>query len=246
MTTLVTGWSKAGWAEYAETFVEVTDAYWPLDVKVVTYVNDAVPLPERFTVRSPLECEGLSEFLARHGENPVMRGKQANQHWKVKDHAAGYGWRWDVCRWVYQVMQPEHAAGFLPDGEILAWIDADVETLQLVPDGWLDGLLGDADLVYLGREGKHSDIGLWAVRLCPWTRRFLTRFADYYRDDLFRDLPEWHSAYVFDRCVQFSAVADRTRNLLPDCKGQMWHDSPFAPYTEHNKGKRKRYMTKLP
>lgn len=260
MTTVVTGWTGRDYDRLGAQFIYSFDPHWPgrrvTDTAVHLMVfTDLEKLREeaRYPIKTRLptprclntcgyrlECDGLAEFIERHKDNKAAHGREPNERWKEKEVAAGYSFRFDAVKFATQLFIPEAAQVQLPDGEILVWFDADVVTHRAVPENFIESLIGDSDLVHLGREPKHSEIGFWAVRLSPLTRRFLKRLADLYRFDKVFDLREWHSAFVFDTArKEFEAQGMRSKNLTPGGRGHVWPGSPLGRYTEHLKGKRK-------
>lgn len=245
---IATGWSPRGQLEYGNRF-EAGAHLWPKGVDLVAYVED---LPEGGWVASPgapmirrslWDCPGQREFIARHAADLAANGRQfrPGMNWKQRDRAAGYSFRYDAVKFSRQCFIPEAAAADLPDGTILVWLDGDVVTHSPVPTGWIEGLLGDADGAYLGREPKHSEIGFWCVRLGPATREFLAQLAELFRADLIFGLKEWHSAYAWDHLRRANAqlLPIVWRNLTPGGHDHVWHQSPLARYTDHLKGPRK-------
>jgi len=243
MTTVVTGWTGRAYDPLGYQFLDTLDRYWPPAVGVSYYVDAGyrnTSEKRAMSARLLSDCDGLVDFIARHKDDKAATGRRINERWKAKEVAAGYSFRFDAVRFATQLFIPEAAARHLPDGEILAWFDADVVTNAAVPEGFVEGLIGGADLVYLGREPKHSEIGFWAVRLNPLTRWFLSALANVYRQDKVFSLAETHSAFVFDHCRrEFEQKRKAVRNLTPGGSGHVWPKSPLGACTEHLKGKRK-------
>jgi hypothetical protein len=255
VTTVVTGWTGRGYDPLGRRFLETFLLRWPKSVNVLAFTDrgseiDIINRRDQFKCFPLSDCDGLAEFQAQHAHDPLRHGRVPNDRWKDKERAAGYSFRWDACKFATQLFIPEGAAKHLPDGEIMAWFDADVVTTADVPEGFIEGLIGDADLVYLGRP-KHSEIGFWAVRLSPRTRQFIWRLAEIYRDGDAFWLAETHSAWVFDRVRMANEYLDemrgcdspngnfKTKNLTPGGRGHVWPTSPLGRYTRHDKGKRK-------
>lgn len=237
--TVCTGFSPAGYVEYGKRFLARFHAFWPRDVSLRFYTEEPADAPRGVCV-SLWDCTGAKAFADRHRDNAAAHGLKEVPGWKPKDRDRGYSYRFDAGKFFKQLMIPEHCAARFDDGTILAWLDADVMTLSHVPIGFIEGLIGDADLVYLGRERFHSDIGFWAVRLNSLTRAFLGELADIWRSDRVFELPEWHSAFVFDHCRRnFEAVGGNAINLTPGGRGHVWFQSPLRAYTDHLKGGRK-------
>jgi hypothetical protein len=253
MTTVVTGWTTPlrprsikprarrpdvpGYDELGHQFCQSFDEYWPASVELIAYVDTPRPLPR--AGQRPITClRGLDEFQRRHRENLAAHGRQPNRLWKARDREKGSSFRWDAVGFASQLFIPEHAAQSLPDGEILAWFDADVKTYRgKVPRHFIEDILGDADLCYLGRGDKHSEIGFWACRLNDRSRAFLASMPDLYRSDKIFELAETHSAYVFDHCRKL-ARGLRVKDLTPGGSGHVWfhRTSPVARYLDHLKG----------
>lgn len=244
MTTIVTGWTGRGYDRLGEQFAASFDKHWPRDVRLAMVVDDDYrigPLPGRTPRIVPLsECEGLAEFVFRHGNDRAARGRVPDERWKEKERVAGYSYRFDAVKFAPQMFMPEAVARTLPDGEILAWFDADVVTFRPVPPAFVETIIGDCELAYLGRDGKHSEIGFYAVRLNAWTRWFLSALAGMYRRDKVFRLAETHSAFVFDHCrIEFERQRCGVRNLTPGGRGHVWFQSELGRCTDHLKGKRK-------
>jgi len=239
---VVTGFSPAGAAAYGLRFLETFDRCWPAEIGLAAYTEEAVAMP-RGECRSLWDCCGATTFFERHRRNPAHCGKSPVAGWRTKDRQAGYSWRFDAVRFFRQCLIPHAAGAMLPDGEVLAWLDADVVTFAPVAQGFVEGLIGDADLVYLGRAPYHSEIGFWAVRLNPLTRRFLGALAGLYRSDGIFGLAQWHSAFAFDHC---RAEAERqgllAKNLTPGGNGHVWVQSPLAACLDHLKGGRRKAL----
>lgn len=241
MTTVVTGWTGRGYDALGNQFCQTFDRYWSPYADAIVYVDDFEHLPPMPAVHGAIRrlsaCAGLAEFIERHKTNKAAHGRKPNERWKGSEVEAGYSYRFDAVKFATQMFIPEAAAKTLPDQEILAWFDADVVTRRKVPESFIRNLLGDDDLVYLGREPKHSEIGFWAVRLNTATRHFLTALAESYRSDVLFNWQQWHSAFVFD--VVRRPFGLKEKNLTPGRRGHVWPDSPLGKYTEHLKGKRK-------
>jgi hypothetical protein len=242
MTTVVTGFHPAGYELYGKRFLETFGEHWPDEVNLVCYTEE--PIFAAIGNRSwlPLDalaCSGLKSFIQRNAGDPVKCGRQQTSAWRPKEIARGYSYRFDAVKFCKQLFYPEDAASLIPDGEILAWFDADVVTLKDVPAGFIESMLGDADVCHLGRAPSHSEIGFWAVRLGPATRGFLSALAAMFRSDTVFRLREWHSAFVFDYCLSGLENAS-VKNLTPGGKGHVWFQSPLGRYTDHLKGDRKR------
>lgn len=231
-----TGFSPKGYEEYGKRFLDSFEKHWPREIGLNVYVEQPVAAP--FARVIPLaECGGVMDFIARHKDDPEKNGRKPNDKWKERHKRGGYNFRFDAVKFCRQCFIPSHTARYMADGDLLVWFDADVLTFDTPPKGFLDSIIGDADLAYLGRTGMHSEIGYWSVRLNERTRSFVDLFAFMWRSDRVFDLAEWHSAFVFDHCRNVSRMNEK--NLTPNGRGHVWFQSPLGKYTDHCKGARK-------
>lgn len=239
--TVCTGFSPAGYIEYGRNFLDTFDQYWPQDVNLVCYVEEIVHSnPTRMNQRHLWSCNGIKNTLDRYKLNKAAQGREPTDKWKEKDRAKSYNWRYDAYKFCRQLFIPEHAASYMPDGGILAWFDGDVVFFDKPADNLVDELLGYDDLIYLGREPKHSELGFWAVRLNQSTRQFLYLLAECYRVDTVFNMAEWHSAFVFDRVREHVGKRNlHMRSLTPGGTGHVWFQSPLGKFCDHLKGSRK-------
>lgn len=230
MTTIVSGVHPAGLREYGHRFLSGW-GMWPRDHRLAFYTEEPTEVPVGAVNRSLWDCYGAKEFYERNRNKPEARGH------KTRDYSFAY----DALKFFKQLMAPEHASNFLPNGEIMVWLDADVVTHTQVPSALVESMIGDADLCYLGRDAVHSEIGFWAVRLSEMTREFLFSMAETYRSDRFLKLQQWHSAFVFDNCRALAEERGmRSRNLTKGQRGHVWFRMELGKYTDHTKGPRKR------
>lgn len=237
MIRVCSGFSPAGRVQYGERFLASFNRHWPPDIQLQVYVEDAGqsgPMVER----SLWDIPGARAFHDRHADNLSAQGRTQQPCWKDKERSRGYSFRTDAYKFWKQILIPEAAAADMADGDILVWLDGDVETTAPVPLDFVPKMLGVAEVSYLGRARGHSEIGFWAVRLNDRTRRFLSDIAEVYRTDHVFELREWHSAFVWDHIRSRSGLVER--NICrPGTVGHVWPLSPLARYMRHDKGERK-------
>ncbi len=231
MTTVISlMWGNA-WELYGKNFALTFELFWPADVDLIVAADRELPLTVGRT-RLMSDIPGLKDFQDRHALSQRARGL---------DRGPKDIWKFDAVKWAPQALTPDFLVAGLPDGEVVAWLDADVVTHTPVPSGFVDELLAGSDLCHLGRGQKHSEIGFFAIRLSPVTRGFLKAYADIYRSDAVFNLREWHSAYAFTYCLEgLRSVGGRILDLTPGGKGHVWFQSRLCEYTDHLKGDRKR------
>lgn len=237
MIRVCSGFAPSARYVYGERFLRAFDRYWPESVELQVYVEEPTPMP-RNAERSLWSIPGALAFHSRHTLDPLVQGLVPTPRWKSKEVRRGYSFRTDACKFWKQILIPEAASAGMADGDVLVWLDGDVETLAPVPEDFVPRLIGAADVCFLGRAVGHSEIGFWAVRLDPRTRVFLHDIAEQYRTDAFLKLPEWHSAFVWDHVRRASGLIER--NLCaPGLLGHVWPTTGLARYMRHDKGARK-------
>ena len=223
-------WGTA-WDRYGKAFVKSFNRYWPSDVEL--YIITDKPLPTERAVQIPLETvPGYTGFISQYGEDRAAMGYGIAGDKADPDKRF---WKNDAVKWGPQGLAPRAAIDGLASGDILCWMDADVETIAKPPRHWCNVLLAGADMACLQRPRQHSEIGFWAARIGAGTLTAIKRFAELYESGDVFDLPEWHSGYVFD--VAMAMQSDITiRNLSVGGRGHVWPTSPLARYTVHKKG----------
>jgi len=241
-TAVMTGFSPAGYQEYGKRFLETFEQFWPEEVELNVFVEEPWPGPVHGAMAYSLwsRCLGQREFLDRHKDNLEAQGRKPNARWKEKECIAGYSFRFDAAKFSRQCFIPEAAASLMEDGSVLCWLDGDVVSFNHVPEGFIEGLLGQHDCCYLGRGMKHSELGFWACRLSPLVREWLRDLAELFRSDKIFNLHEWHSAYAWDHARKvYESKGLRAHNLTPNGSGHVWFQSPLGNYMDHLKGDRK-------
>jgi hypothetical protein len=237
MIKVCSGFSPKGRIQYGERFLASFDANMPADIALEVYVEEAMPMP-RGAGRDLFAIEGAREFHDRHRSNRAAQGREPVAGWKSKEQIRGYSFRFDAYKFWKQILIPQAAAATMADDDILIWLDGDVEVIARPSALDLHDLLGGAEVAFLKREPKHSEIGFWAIRLNPRTRAFLARMAEIYTTDEVFTLPEWHSAFVWDTARREFDLVEQ--NLTKrGTHGHVWPQSPLAKWFRHDKGDRK-------
>lgn len=237
MIRICSGFSPTGRVQYGERFLASFDANMPADIELQVYVEEPMKMP-RDACRDLWSIEGAKAFHMEHADNLAAQGRQEVRGWKEKERQRGYSFRFDAYKFWKQILIPQAAAEGLEQGDILIWLDADVEVIARPSALDLHDILGKADVAYLNREPKHSEIGFWAVRISDQTREFLAEMARIYTSGEVFELPEWHSAYVWD-------VARRRFDFVEQsicrrgARGHVWPSTRLANWFRHDKGERK-------
>ncbi len=236
-TQIISGFNWEGYELYGRNFLYSFDQHWPEQVKLAVYVEGPVSAPTRVAQRSLWDIPGCREFIVGYGADPRFNGRAPVPGWRGKDHRAKYAWRFDAVRFCRQLFIPEHAVNKLRDGDVFAWLDADVVTYDTVPNGFIKGLLDHRDLVYLGRKHQATELGFWAIEVNPKTRRFVKKLADVCRSGEIFKMDEWHSGYVWDRIREKS---DLFEHSLTNKDGHVWFETDLGLYTDHLKGNQRK------
>lgn len=231
---VVTAMWGTAFERYGEAFLVAFRKHWPANTDLVIISDRELPIePAR---RIALQgIPGVPDFKRQWGMSAVANGY--NRPAGSKTNTAGYAWRYDAVKWMPQAVSPLAASVGMSEG-ILVWFDADVITNSPVNDRWLGEIMGDADIAYLGREPKHSEIGFMGFRL-PAAQPVIDLFAKLYTSGAVFDLEEWHSAFVFDVARKRAGASLRQVNLTPGGRGHVWAESPLGKHTSHFKGERK-------
>ena len=232
------GFSPDGHRQYGDRFMRSFDRYWPQDVELQIYVEQPTRMP-RGAYRDLWSIPGAQEFHVKHSVDPMASGRAVRAGWKDKDRRDGYCFKFDAVKFWKQILIPQAASDGLDEGDILIWLDADVETFRPISKvDLLDLIPGNAQVSYLGRAPKHSEIGFWAVRMDGQVASFLAEMALLYTTDEVFELPEWHSAFVWDTARRAAGL--REHNLCPPgARGHVWPTTRLAQWTRHDKGARK-------
>ena len=229
-------WGSA-WDRYGRKFAQSFSEHWPKDVELVMVTDAFVGLPRGRQVYLDT-IPGYRAFLDRWSGDKRATGFDPPAGTRKID-ANGYSWRHDAVKWMPQALATIPGIAGLADGDIFVWFDADTETTSPVREGWIEELLGDADVACIRRPGTHTEIGFYAMRLKWQTRCVLNLFADFYKFGPLFEMSEWHSAYVWDRALD-TEPGLKIKDLNPTgVRGHAWPFTPLAEFTTHNKGKRK-------
>lgn len=236
MVTVVSSAGPRGIVEYGQAFLDGFADFWPRATRLAFYVEDEFTHP-RAECRFLPALQTYREFLRFCDRQPDAKGLGELPCWTRHDRQAGYSYRTDAmkfCRKVFAMADAARRA--MDEGEtILAWIDADVRTFNFVPKDWIEQLLGDDDLVYLGRDAQHSECGFMIFRL-PNAWPLIRKMEDAYASLAVFQMREWHDSWVFDELRKDVAIRQRS---LTRGRGHVWPASPLGVCLDHLKGDRK-------
>lgn len=236
--SVVTSFSQKGYLQYGRRFVETFNQYWPKEVDLYVYhegsiVNNSIKNMNLFVASK--DCK---EFITRHQDSILVKGRMVNQPYKWKSNAVpvGYNFRYDAWKFCRKIFALAHAAENLKEGKLF-WVDADVVTFSNVPLNLLDEVLPEKyHTCYLGRKRSHSECGFVGYNLDTLQgRRLIKDFAELYATDKFLVLEEWHDSYVYDYIRKVVGVTgnDISAGLY---SGHVFINSILGKYMDHIKG----------
>jgi hypothetical protein len=253
--TVCTTFNADGYAKYGQKMINTFLANWPEDVKLVVYAeNCTVPLSAaNLEVRDIAIVQNLTAFKQQWAGVPKANGDISQDPSRSKREDSKKSFKWDAVRFSHKVYSIFHCAQH-NSSDVLIWMDADTICHSKITVTELDRLCPrDFELCFLGRRGKFSECGLYAMRLkTPGIQRFLQEFQRMY-DQAERGiftLKEWHDSFVFDD------VRKRTSGLtqlnwsahLSDIRphrgsspgeGHPLINTDWGAYLDHLKGERK-------
>lgn len=238
MHTVITSFSPYGYHQYGRHFLDTFHRRWPLDVRLVVYVEDGQPeidkrvFGERFVVIDEVDAaHGWREHFRAIKQFPLMLGDTGN----------GYAIRYDA-RMARKTFMQAHALG-LYKGKVF-WLDADTLTHADVPFDFLDTMLPDDKFsCFLGRENFYTESGFLGFNADhPLARDFMAAYTGMFTSGKIFTFPFWHDCMAYD-AVREGCDPQAFRNLGagvdPGPGRQVFINSVLGAYMDHLKGPRK-------
>jgi hypothetical protein len=236
--TVVTTFHKQGYEQYGKRMIESFLRTWPAEIKLYVYAEDCEiqeSSPNLIIKDLHQASPELVAFKNRWKNIPKANGDVSSDPIRSKRKDSGKGFKWNAIRFAHKVYSI-FACAKECNTEWLIWMDADTFCHSIISEKDINRLLpGKQDLCYLGRKGKYSECGLYALHLTSTeTNNFLKEFQRVYdeaesKDGIF-SMAEWHDSFVFD-CV---------RVRFPNMKQHDWaaalHDIRPKPGMTHGEG----------
>ena len=254
--SVVTTFHEAGLKQYGQRMINTFVDNWPAEVKLYVYpekCNPQVPDHSRIILTDLNSVQELTAFKNRWKGVPKANGDVSKDPVRSKRKDAGKGFKWNAVRFAHKVYAIFDCAKKC-DTEWLIWMDADTICHSPISYKKLQGFLpGKKDLCYLGRKGKYSECGLYAMKLTsPVVQHFLKEFQKAYDDaenGIFK-LAEWHDSFVFDAVknkipeLNLHDWAASLQDLRPRAgmstgEGHPLINCEWGAYLDHLKGGRK-------
>jgi len=201
--TVITTFNRDGYNRYASRMIDTYIANWPTSIKLLAYAEGCIvtQTAPNLEVR-PLETvAALNEFKAKWSGVPKARGDISADPVRRQRKDWNKIFKWDAIRFSHKVYAIFHAAKTC-ETPWLIWMNADMVCHSPITEGFIDlQCPEDRDICFLGRRGKFSECGLYALHLhTKGTTRFLKEFQRMYNEaetGIFT-LDEWHDSFVFD------------------------------------------------
>ena len=171
----------------------------------------------------------FKEFIAAHGE---------------KGRLGPYNYIYDAPRWSHRIFALA-ARARESQASILINFDADIITHTPIPEGFLEGLLGDADIAYMPRPGMYSECSFVLYRLSnPLVREFIEEHEKMYLSGLIFNIKEgWTDCHAFDVLLRVYRRHGLITTNINEGLPQSMHpfvNGPLGRYMDHLKGQRKK------
>ena len=241
--TVITTFNAKGYAKYGRRMIQTFLQTWPVSLVVYAEGCSVQETAPNLVVRDISVVNELTAFKQCWQGVPRANGDVSADPVRSQRKDAGKGFKWDAVRFAHKVYSIFHCAKHI-DTDWLIWMDADTVCHSPISVDDLDGLCpADQDLCFLGRRGKYTECGLYAMNLrSQRTRDFLTQFQRYYDDaeqGIFT-LAEWHDSFVFDAVRKHLPLQelDWSSHLITG-EGHPLINSAWGAYLDHLKGDRK-------
>ena len=243
--TVISTFNESGYKQYGQRMIQTFLKTWPQEVTLVIYAENCTvtETAPNLVVRDIAIVDALTVFKEAWRDVPRANGDVTNDPVRSRRRDAGKGFKWDAVRFAHKTYSIFHCARTV-SSDWLIWMDADTVCHSAITLKDLDRLCPpDRDLCFLGRQGKYSECGLYAMNLNTVnTKTFLQRFQRMYDDadnGIFK-LDEWHDSFVFDAVRKLSVLdeLDWSQGIVTG-EGHPLINSAWGAYLDHLKGKRK-------
>lgn len=254
---VLTSFNQSGYDQYGSRMIQSFLQHWPKEIQLHVYAQDCVVKESaiNLTVHDlHASAPALVQFKSRWQHTPKANGDVSKDPIRSKRRDAGKGFKWDAVKFAHKVYAifacAEHC-----DTDTMIWMDADTICHSTITMQNLHSLIpADMDLCYLGRKGKYSECGLYAMNLkSSRTKDFLQEFQRVYdqaESGIFL-MEEWHDSFVFDRVRErFSQLkqldwAAHLHDIRPNPKNSKGEGHPlinsrWGAWLDHLKGARKK------
>jgi hypothetical protein len=253
---VVTTFHEAGLKEYGQRMINTFCQNWPSEIILNIYpekCNPAIKDHSRIILIDLDSVQELTNFKNKWKGVPKANGDVSRDPTRSKRKDSGKGFKWNAIRFAHKVYAIFDCARS-SNADVLIWMDADTVCHSPITMKDLERMIpADSELCYLGRKGKYSECGLYAMNLRSLSvQTFLKEFQRVYDDaenGIFQ-LEEWHDSFVFDavrhkfpqmRQLDWAASLQdlRPRPGMSNGEGHPLINSEWGAWLDHLKGDRK-------
>ena len=242
--SVVTTFHKAGYEKYGKRMIQTFLQNWPKDVELHVYAEDCqvdetadnLKVYDLHTVSPELVA-----FKARWKGIPKANGDVSDDPVRSKRKDAGKGFKWDAVRFAHKVYAIFHCAKVC-NSDVLFWMDADTVCHSPITKDKIEKFCQPTvDLGFLGRQGKYTECGLYSINLkSDLGLLFLTRFQEFYDQDVIFNFEEWHDSFIFDEVRRTMQLREYNWSSgIIQGEGHPLINSEWGAYLDHLKGGRK-------
>ena len=241
---VVTTFHKEGYDTYGKRMINTFLQNWPEHVELWVYAeNCSVAEHDDGRLHILNESMELSKFVNTWKDVPKANGDISGVPRLASRKDSHKPFKWEAIRFahkVYAIFDCAKRCG----ADVLMWIDADTICHSPITLEKIDSLVpANADLGYLGRQGKYSECGLYSMNLKSANiQKFLNEFQRMYDDaenGIFQ-LEEWHDSFVFDDVRKRSNVVEcNWSSGIIRGEGHPLINCEWGAYLDHLKGDRK-------
>jgi len=229
----VTCFSEKGYEETGRKMLETFVEYWPIEI-IAYYESEKVPdfRHPKITYRPFFAIPGVTgflDFLANGGDSRINGVV-------MEDGKEKYSYNYDVWKFCRKMFAQFDA--FNSGGKVF-WVDADVITKNRIPEEFLEDLFDGEHLVFLGREGFHTETGFVGFDTNhPDFLEFFNRYLNTLRKGIIFTLERWHDCAAFDWARDGKGKDLSSFWKQGDALG-VWEKTILYDYMTHFKGQRK-------
>lgn len=244
--SVVTTFNQAGYDKYAQKMIQTFLATWPAEVTLYAYAEDcnvAECAQNLIVVDLHQASPALVAFKDKWRNVPKANGDISNDNTRSARSDSKKSFKWDAVRFSHKVYAIFDCAKKC-DSDVLLWMDADTICHSPISMEQLTKLIPvDKELCFLGREGKYTECGLYAMNLrSTMITRFLESFQrmyDHAEQGIFT-LVEWHDSFIFDEVRRnFPLIELNWSKGIIRGEGHPLINSDWGAYLDHLKGDRK-------
>ena len=227
----VTCFSQKGYEETGRRSLQSFVENWP--IKIIAYYEELEPdfKHPNIEYRPFYLIPGVVGFLDYLMSVPQSNGVV------IQNGKERYNYNYDIwkfCRKMfaqYDVLEKEKGKVF--------WVDNDVITKKPVPKEFLENLFENEALVFLGRDGFHTETGFVGFDTKHEDfPKFFERYVKVLKQGIIFSLKRWHDCEAFDW-----AREGKGKDLSPFWKKKdplsVWNKTVLKEYMDHFKGNRK-------